>query len=494
MKRRGTKRVFGVGAMSAIAALLWASSPLADPIIEKLTLLVPARSGSGWDLTARAMADAMIATDTAGSVEIEYSPGAGGVVGLAQFVSSRRGQGDALLIGGRFTVGSVQQNQVVVSLLDTTPLARLTFDQAVLAVPLSSKILTVDDLIEAMVSAPESVSWVGGSLAGVDHINIIEIAQALGIAPSRVHYTGLPGGADVADALTSGRFAAGISGFSEFETPAKAGQLRMIAAVTARESPSLSGLPSLGDLGITIKRFNWRGVFAPPDIDAERLAILSGAVERMVRSHEWQEQLHRHHWRDAYLAGGEFGEFLIAEREQVAADLALMKTVDSGRSEVIANVLARRYVWALALAAFSVVLIGFLFYQRSRAHRVEVGLQHAFEEATGEAALRTEELEKALAGIHAQIEREFEAWNLTAAEREIALLLLKGLRLKEIAAARGTSERTVRQQAQAIYKKAGLDGRSDLAAFFIEDFMLSIKLAGSEAPPQESGPSTENTG
>ena len=72
-----------------------------------------------------------------------------------------------------------------------------------------------------------------------------------------------------------------------------------------------------------------------------------------------------------------------------------------------------------------------------------------------------------------------EAENLTPAEREVALQVLKGLSHKEIAAATGRSERTVRQHAAAAYQKAGLDGRAALAAFFLEGLMLP----GREAPP-----------
>lgn len=62
-------------------------------------------------------------------------------------------------------------------------------------------------------------------------------------------------------------------------------------------------------------------------------------------------------------------------------------------------------------------------------------------------------------------------WELSPAEKEVALLLLKGLSHKEIAEVRGTSEATVRQQSRALYKKAGLTGRHDLAAFFLEDLL-----------------------
>ena len=75
--------------------------------------------------------------------------------------------------------------------------------------------------------------------------------------------------------------------------------------------------------------------------------------------------------------------------------------------------------------------------------------------------------EQALAGLGKAIDDRLRAWGLTAAEREIALLLLKGQSHKHIAHATGRSERTVRQHAVAIYDKSGLGGRAELAAFFL---------------------------
>lgn len=80
--------------------------------------------------------------------------------------------------------------------------------------------------------------------------------------------------------------------------------------------------------------------------------------------------------------------------------------------------------------------------------------------------------EQALAGLGAAIDRQFERWELTPAEREIVLLLLKGRSHKEIAGETERSERTVRQHAAAAYRKAGLGGRAELAAFFLEGLIL----------------------
>jgi DNA-binding CsgD family transcriptional regulator len=80
-----------------------------------------------------------------------------------------------------------------------------------------------------------------------------------------------------------------------------------------------------------------------------------------------------------------------------------------------------------------------------------------------------------LNGLGEAIDAQFTRWSLTDAEREVALLLLKGLSTKEIAAVRAGSERTVREHARAIYSKAGLTGRAALSAFFLEDLLAPIE-------------------
>jgi DNA-binding CsgD family transcriptional regulator len=82
-------------------------------------------------------------------------------------------------------------------------------------------------------------------------------------------------------------------------------------------------------------------------------------------------------------------------------------------------------------------------------------------------AWRAERREE-LAALGQAIERQFHDWHLTGAEIDVAGLMLKGATLKEIAVARDTSEATIRQQAQAVYRKSGLSGRAELSAYFLE--------------------------
>ncbi len=140
----------------------------------------------------------------------------------------------------------------------------------------------------------------------------------------------------------------------------------------------------------------------------------------------------------------------------------------------------------LALESFELVIfvsalggIAFHWRQMTAAQRRSDRLDAELAEARAEVRRWSEdarrwnhEAQAVLQGLGAAIDRQFDRWALTPAEREVALLQLKGLRHKEIAELRRTSERTVRQQALTVYRKSGLNGRNDLAAFFLEDLLL----------------------
>jgi len=97
-----------------------------------------------------------------------------------------------------------------------------------------------------------------------------------------------------------------------------------------------------------------------------------------------------------------------------------------------------------------------------------------------------ESAEKALKGLGEAIDVQFRAWGLTPAEREVALLLLKGYSHKHIAVDTGRSERTARQHAAAVYQKAGLENRAELAAFFLEDLLLPADSRANGDPDREA--------
>ena len=66
---------------------------------------------------------------------------------------------------------------------------------------------------------------------------------------------------------------------------------------------------------------------------------------------------------------------------------------------------------------------------------------------------------------------KFDEWNLTAAERDIAMYMLKGLSIAEIAAARSTAEGTVKAQTSNIFRKTGVSSRMELMSLFMDEFL-----------------------
>lgn len=98
-------------------------------------------------------------------------------------------------------------------------------------------------------------------------------------------------------------------------------------------------------------------------------------------------------------------------------------------------------------------------------------MQRALVAAKRDAGHWQEENRELVQGLGAAIARQFAGWGLSDAESDVGLLLLKGLSLQEIADIRETSERTVREQARAVYRKSNLAGRNALSAYFLEDLL-----------------------
>lgn len=82
-----------------------------------------------------------------------------------------------------------------------------------------------------------------------------------------------------------------------------------------------------------------------------------------------------------------------------------------------------------------------------------------------------EKLRRASGAFMVLLEERFDDWGLTPSERDVALFAIKGMSTPEIAALRNVAEGTVKAQTNAIYRKAGVSGRSQLLSLFIEDLM-----------------------
>jgi putative tricarboxylic transport membrane protein len=307
-----------LAAAAAFAVLAATSAGAAD--MESLYVMAPANPGGGWDQTARSIQEAMQTAGIAGSVQVENVGGAGGTVGLAQFVDRKKGDGSALLVSGLVMVGAILTNQSPVTLDQVTPIARLTGEYEVIVVPGSSDIQSLDQLVEKLKADPGSVSWGGGSAGGTDHILVGLIAKAVGADPTGINYIPYSGGGEALAAIMGGHVTAGVSGYGEFAGQIASGDLKALAISAPERIPGID-VPTLKEQGVDVELANWRAVMAPPGIDDAQRAALVDAVGKMVESEPWQTTLKQKDWMNLYLAGDDFAAYLAKQNEDITVVL-----------------------------------------------------------------------------------------------------------------------------------------------------------------------------
>jgi putative tricarboxylic transport membrane protein len=278
--------------------------------------MAPAGAGGGWDGAARSVQQVLTQLKLAKSVQVTNVTGAGGTVGLAQFVNGAKGDPNQLIVNGITMVGAILTNKSPVSLDQVTPIARLTGDPLVIVVPENSPHKTIKDLIAAIKTDVAKVTWAGGSAGGADHILAAQLTKAAGSEPGKVNYVAFSGGGEALAAMLGGRVVAGVSGYGEFESQIKAGKLRALALSSGKRLDGVD-VPTLKEQGVDVEVVNWRAIMAAPGITAEQRATLTSMIESMVKSKEWAEILKVRGWDDYYLSGDAFSTFLKEEQVRV---------------------------------------------------------------------------------------------------------------------------------------------------------------------------------
>jgi putative tricarboxylic transport membrane protein len=292
--------------------------------VDHLVLVAPAAPGGGWDQTARAFQQVIEKEGLAGVVEVQNVPGAAGTIGLSQFVSAGPREARSLLITGLVMLGATLWNDSPVSVSQATPIARLTGEYEVIAVPASSPIRDLQALVDAFRRKPEAFVWGGGSAGGSDHILAGLVAEAAGVDPRRVNYVAFSGGGEAVAALLGGHVTAGVSGYSEFAAHLASGRLRAVAISSPLPVPGI-GVPTLRDSGLAVEMVNWRGVLGAAGLSGEQRARLTELVRRAAHTDGWRRILAEREWTDLYLDGPAFDAYLASERTRLGRVVARLR-------------------------------------------------------------------------------------------------------------------------------------------------------------------------
>ncbi len=311
-----TRREAMAGASALAVGAGFGAIPSFAQTVESLRIFVPAAPGGGWDQTARSMENALRGTQLIKTAQITNVGGAGGAVGLPQFINQWKGQGNSLMVAGLVMVGSLIANKSQFNLAQVTPIARLTGEYQALVVPAGSPFKTAKQLVDALKADPGKVPVAGGSAGGTDHILIGMIAQAVGVPAAKVSYVAFAGGGPATAAILGSQVAAGVSGYGEFSEQIKAGKMRLLAISAPTRQAGIDA-PTLIEQGINVELANWRGCFAPPGVSAADRKTMTDMVLKMTASKEWADICAKQDWTQITLAGDDFGKYIAGETERI---------------------------------------------------------------------------------------------------------------------------------------------------------------------------------
>jgi putative tricarboxylic transport membrane protein len=307
------------GAVLGALSLLATAATSAQAQINGLEIIAPAAPGSGFDQTSRAVQEALLQNGLAKGIQVINVPGAGGTIGLAQFVSSKK-PGASLLMIGVTTVGAILTNKPPITLDDAHPLALLLREYSMVVVPANSDVKTVADLAAKVKANPATVRWAVGSAGGVDHVIAGQFTKAVGADPGKLNAIHYPGGGEQLAAIMGGHVTAGVGGVPEFASQIKSGKLRALAVSSPERLAGLD-IPTLKEQGVDVAIGTWRGLMAQKHATDAEKKELSSAIEKMVATPTWKSTLEKQGWLDAYQSSQGFGAFLKEQQAMMKSAL-----------------------------------------------------------------------------------------------------------------------------------------------------------------------------
>jgi putative tricarboxylic transport membrane protein len=299
----------------AVAACSVAWSAPAQAQLKGVEIIAPAGPGGGYDQLARATQQVLGNQGLATGVQVVNIPGAGGTIGLAQFVTGKK-RGNNLLVAGLGMIGAININKAPVTLDQVTPLARLTGEYQPLVVAANSPLKTLDDLVRKFKADPGSVSWGGFALGSPDHLLSAMTVKAIGGDITKMNYIVSGAGGEMLAQVMGGHITVATGGVNEFAQQIAAGTLRPLAISSPQRLPGID-IPTFKEQGVDVELVNWRGLMAPKGMRDRDRQVLDETVRKLVQSEPWQALLKERGWVDMYLSSEQFAAFLAGEHMRI---------------------------------------------------------------------------------------------------------------------------------------------------------------------------------
>lgn len=319
--KRFTRRGFLLGAAAACAFVaLPFNASLAAPQMESIHFLIPGGAGGGWDGTARGTGEALTKAGIIGKVSYQNMSGGGGGKAIAHLIETAKNANDTLMVNSTPIIARSLTGVFPQSFRDLTPVAGIIADYSAFVVREDSPLKDWKQAVALFKENPRKLKFAGGSARGsLDHIVPAAAMKAEGFDARTLVYIPYDAGGKAMAGLLSGEAAILSTGLGEALDMAKAGQVRILAITAPEPQAAAPGVKTLKEMGNDTVFANWRGFFAAPGIDPQKVKDWNSALAAMYDTDAWKVVRDRNGWVDAYVPAEDFVGFLDAQEEQIGS-------------------------------------------------------------------------------------------------------------------------------------------------------------------------------
>ncbi len=294
-----------VTAIAIFSNLAWSQEFKPNKSIE---VVVHTGPGGGSDLFARAIADLLQKEKLVSQrLQVVNKSGGGSAVAMS-YLAEKKGETHTIgFFTGVWITNPLTTAEANVTLKDLTPIARLVLEPAVIVVKADSPYKNMKDFVEAAKKSPNQLRQSGGSVTSRDNLVRLLIQKATG---TQWTFISFPSGGERLSNLLGGHVQMMVIEPQEAGEQIRAGNLRVIAAVTENRLASLPDVPTIKEQGIDVPLIpQARGLLAPPAAPREVVRYWEGVFDRFVKTATWKQYVEQNQFEDGYLKGPSLSKF-----------------------------------------------------------------------------------------------------------------------------------------------------------------------------------------
>ncbi len=280
-------------------------------------------AGGAQDRTARTMQKIWKERNIiAVPVNVVNKPGGGGAISMA-YLNQQGSDGRYIAVGSPSLLINHISGKGKANYTDVTSLALLFSEYIVIAVRNESPIKTGADLIQRMKVDTGSVSAaVATARGGMQHITVGRIAKAIGADVSKLRIVVFNSGSESITQVLGGHIDVVATAVANAAPHVANGQLRIIGIAAPQRLPGLlANVPTWKEQGVDVVVSNWRSVLGPKGMTAAQTAWWDNALQKLVQTTEWNEDIQKNYWVNNYLGSAEAQKFFASQYEELRSVL-----------------------------------------------------------------------------------------------------------------------------------------------------------------------------